>query len=173
MWPDQSSPRVCFILSSVTIDSKSWVIVCLTSLGCHYCNVRDLAHEVFIDSAASAHLHWGCQVDQSGHHQPWLLDECVMADGDAAPVTLRHTASHCVTLRHTASQPGTGQWNILTFAASGDTAVVIRAQEDAVHVLLSSVATHLVHGTVIFLARQAILWYGTKCSTFPVLSYWA
>ena len=60
-----------------------------------------------------------------------------MADGDAAPVTLRHTAS----------QPGTGQWNILTFAASGDTAVVIRAQEDAVHVLLSSVATHLVLGS--------------------------
>ena len=70
--------------------------------------------------------------------------------------------SHCVTLRHTASQPGTGQWNILTFAASGDTAVVIRAQEDAVHVLLSSVAAHLVYGPVIFLARQAILWYGTK-----------
>ena len=84
-------------------------------------------------------------------------------DGDAAPVTLRHTAS----------QPGTGQWNILTFAASGDTAVVIRAQEDAVHVLLSSVATHLVLGSLIFLARQAIVWYGTKCSTFPVLSYWA
>ena len=42
-----------------------------------------------------------------------------------------------MTLRHTASQPGTGQWNILTFAASGDTAAVIRAEEDAVHVLLS------------------------------------
>ena len=52
-----------------------------------------------------------------------------MCDGGAT----RH-----VTLRHTASQPGTGQWNILTFAASGDTAAVIRAEEDAVHVLLSS-----------------------------------